>query len=92
MGDNTDANAAMAATPPRADAPAAAQFQPMPELSSDDRSKDEFTVRLALLADEILKAHGKDFTMGVLVLSARFIAEGRPLIKRAADPEGRAPG
>jgi hypothetical protein len=92
MGDNTDANAAMAATSPRGDAPSAAQFQPMPELSSDDRSKDEFYVRLALLADEMLKAHGKDFTMGVLVLSARFIAEGKPLIKRRADEDGRQPG
>jgi hypothetical protein len=36
----------------------------------------------------MLAKHGKDFAMGVLVLSARFIAEGKPLIKR----EGRTSG
>jgi hypothetical protein len=30
----------------------------------------------------VIARHGKDFAMGVLVLSARFIAEGKPLIKR----------
>jgi hypothetical protein len=74
------------------DARQAAQFQPVPELSSEDRSKDEFTVRLALVADAMLKAHGKDFTMGALILSARFIAEGRPLIMRAPDEQGAPPG
>lgn len=91
MSNETDGNAAIA---PRNDAPSAAagQFQPMPGLSTEDRSKDEFTVRIALLADEMLKAHGKDFTMGVLVLSARFIAEGRPLIRRAPNEDGAASG
>jgi hypothetical protein len=90
MGNEADTLAAT--QPPRAEAQAAAgPFEPMPELSSDDRSKDEFYVRLALLADEMLKAHGKDFTMGVLVLSARFIAEGRPLIRRVSNESGTAP-
>jgi hypothetical protein len=26
-------------------------------------------------------AHGKDFAMGALILTARFIAEGKPLTK-----------
>ena len=30
----------------------------------------------------MIAAHGKDFAMGALILSARFIAEGRPLTKR----------
>jgi hypothetical protein len=33
----------------------------------------------------MIAAHGKDFAMGALVLTARFIAEGKPLIK----PEAR---
>lgn len=61
-----------------------ANFEPIPELSNEDRSKDEFFVRLALLTDEMLKAHGKDFAMGTLVLAARFMAEGKPLIKRGS--------
>ena len=59
-----------------------ADFSPMPGLANDDKSKDAMFVRLAFVADAMLKAHGKDFTMGALVLAARFIAEGKPLIKR----------
>jgi hypothetical protein len=51
-------------------------------LSEEDRSKDEFFVKLARLGDAMIAAHGKDFAMGALILSARFIAEGRPLTKR----------
>jgi hypothetical protein len=50
-------------------------------LSEEDRSKDEFFVRLANVAEAMIAAHGKDFAMGALVLTARFIAEGRPLVK-----------
>ena len=35
-----------------------------------------------LSAEAMIAAHGKDFAMGALILSARFIAEGRPLTKR----------
>ena len=56
-----------------------------PELSEEDRSKDELFVKLAHLAEAMIAAHGKDFAMGGLVLTARFIAEGKPLIK----PEAR---
>jgi hypothetical protein len=52
-----------------------------PKLSEEDRSKDEFFVRLAQVAEAMVAAHGKDFAMGALVLTARFIAEGKPLIK-----------
>ena len=54
-------------------------------LSEEDRSKDEFFVRLAQVAEAMIDAHGKDFAMGALVLTARFIAEGKPLTK----PEAR---
>ena len=50
-------------------------------LSEEDRSKDEFFVKLAGVAEAMIAAHGKDFAMGALVLTARFIAEGKPLAK-----------
>ena len=50
-------------------------------LSEEDRSKDEFFVKLAHVAKEMIVAHGKDFAMGALVLTARFIVEGKPLTK-----------
>jgi len=51
------------------------------QLSTEDRSKDEFFVKLADVAEAMVAAHGKDFAMGALVLTARFIAEGKPLTK-----------
>jgi hypothetical protein len=62
-------------------------FDPMPGLANEDKSKDELFVRLAFVADAMLKTHGKDFAMGTLVLAARFIAEGKPLIKRKQETE-----
>ena len=52
-----------------------------PELSDEDKSKDVFFERVGRLSDEMIAKHGKDFAMGVLVLAARFVAEGRPLRK-----------
>ena len=51
------------------------------ELTEEDRSKNEFFVKLAGVAEAMIAAHGKDFAMGALVLTARFIAEGKPLAK-----------
>jgi hypothetical protein len=51
------------------------------DLNEEDRSKDELMVRLAPVAEDRIAKHGKDFAMGGLILAARFIAEGRPLIK-----------
>lgn len=56
-------------------------------MSDEDASKDAFFNRIGLLAEEMSNAHGKDFAMGVLILAARFLAEGKPL-KRS--PEGEA--
>jgi hypothetical protein len=50
-------------------------------LSEEDRSKDEFFVKLAHVAEAMIATHGKDFAMGALILTARFIAEGKPLTK-----------
>jgi hypothetical protein len=55
------------------------------QLTEEDRSKDEFFLKLADVAEAMIAAHGKDFAMGALVLTARFIAEGRALTK----PEAR---
>lgn len=47
------------------------------ELTAEDESKDEFFERLAKLSEEMVAKHGKDFSMGALVLAARWIAENR---------------
>jgi hypothetical protein len=46
-------------------------------MNDEQRAKDEFFLRVGALADEMVKAHGEDFAMGVLVLAARWIAEGK---------------
>ena len=47
-------------------------------MSTDkDASKDNFFKRVGDLAQEMIAAHGEDFAMGVLILTARFIAEGK---------------
>ncbi len=51
-------------------------------MTEDDTSKDRFFERVGELAEAMIAAHGKDFTMGTLVLAARFIAEGKPLTKQ----------
>jgi hypothetical protein len=51
-------------------------------LSEDDCSKDAFFVQVAEVADAMIVRHGKEFAIGTLVLAAKFIAEGRPLVKR----------
>ncbi|MBC7583368.1 hypothetical protein FNL55_24385 [Tardiphaga sp. vice352] len=55
------------------------------ELSEEDRSKDAFFVQLADIAEAMIARHGKDFAMGTLVLTARFIAEDKPLTKPAVN-------
>jgi hypothetical protein len=55
-------------------------------LSEEDQSKDMFFVRLAELAEAMIARHGKDFAMGTLLLSARFIAENKPLTRRSNGP------
>ena len=53
-------------------------------MNDEDKSKDAFFERIGALAEEMIAAHGKDFTMGALVLAARFIAEGKPLARPQA--------
>jgi hypothetical protein len=46
------------------------------ELTAEDKSKDAFFEKIAKLSEEMVAAHGKEFSMGALVLGARWIAEG----------------
>ena len=52
------------------------------ELGEEERSKDDFFVQIAEIAEAMIARHGKDFAIGTFVLSAKFIAEGKPLINR----------
>ncbi|MBR0897661.1 hypothetical protein JQ616_22145 [Bradyrhizobium tropiciagri] len=56
---------------------------PQPDMGEEARSKDAFFIRLAEITEAMIAAHGRDFATGALVLSAKFVAEGKPLIKRA---------
>lgn len=47
------------------------------ELTAEQKSKDAFFEKIAKLSEEMIAAHGKEFSMGALVLGARWIAEGR---------------
>ena len=52
------------------------------ELSEEDKSKDAFFVQVAEIAEAMIARHGKDFAMGTMLLSAKFIAEGKPFGNR----------
>ena len=52
-------------------------------MNEEDKSKDRFFERVGELAEEMIAAHGKDFATGTLILAARFIVEGKPLVKKA---------
>jgi hypothetical protein len=62
------------------------------ELSEEDKSKDAFFVRVAEIAEAMIARHGKDFAMGTMLLSAKFIAEGKPFVNRTGggDDNGNA--
>jgi hypothetical protein len=47
------------------------------ELTAEEESKDAFFQRIALLGEEMIAAHGRDFATGALVLAARWISDGR---------------
>lgn len=47
------------------------------ELTNEEKSKDAFFEKIAKLSEEMVAVHGKEFSMGALVLGARWIAEGR---------------
>jgi hypothetical protein len=47
------------------------------QLTAEEQSKDAFFQQLAKLSEQMVAKHGKDFSMGALVLAARWIAENR---------------
>lgn len=49
------------------------QTEPSPE----EQSKDAFFEQLAKISEEMVAKHGKEFSMGALVLAARWIAENK---------------
>jgi hypothetical protein len=57
--------------------------------SEEQRSKDAFFVQIAEIADAMIARHGKEFTMGALILAARFIAENRPLVTQRSGRDDR---
>lgn len=54
---------------------------PSEALNGEDRSKDEFFAEVGDIAERMIEKHGKDFAIGVLIIGARFIAEGKPLTR-----------
>lgn len=53
------------------------QNRPQTRLTPEEESKDAFFTRLGQLSEEMVARHGREFTMGALVLAARWIAENR---------------
>ncbi|MFB9267287.1 hypothetical protein ACFFWD_29710 [Bradyrhizobium erythrophlei] len=51
---------------------------------NETESKDQFFKELAEISERMIAAHGKEFSMGALVLAARFIAENKPFERSAA--------
>lgn len=54
-------------------------------MSDEQISKDQFFNEIGTIAEAMIAAHGKDFAMGVLVLAARWIAEGKSFSDRRRD-------
>ena len=63
-----------------------------PELSEESGSKDAFFAQVAEVAEAMIARHGRDFAIGTLVLAAKFIAEGKPLVNRSDDGEVKGAG
>jgi len=47
------------------------------ELTDEEKRKDAFFQRIALIGEEMIAAHGREFATGAFVLAARWISEGR---------------
>lgn len=54
---------------------------------NDSAEKDLSFRKVAALAEEMIAAHGKDFTMGAFILAARFIAQDKPFSKEGMQEE-----
>jgi hypothetical protein len=60
------------------------------ELTDEEKSKDAFFQRIALIGEEMIAAHGKEFAVGAFVLAARWISEGRMGAKIVQKTEAEA--
>jgi len=47
------------------------------KLTAEEESKDMYFRQVAEIAEKMIADHGKDFSMGTLVLAARWIAQGK---------------
>lgn len=47
------------------------------QLTEEEKSKDAFFQRIALIGEEMIAAHEREFAVGAFVLAARWISEGR---------------
>jgi hypothetical protein len=57
------------------------------ELTDEEKSKDALFQRIALIGEEMIAAHGREFAVGAFVLAARWITEGRMGAKVKAKPD-----
>ncbi len=64
--------------------------EPPVELTAEEKSKDAFFQRIALIGEEMIAAHGREFATGAFVLAARWISEGRMGAKVVAPSDARA--
>lgn len=60
------------------------------EPAEGEITKDEFFRRVAVIADDMIGAYGREFAMGALILAARFIAEGKSFNRDEAPPNPSA--
>lgn len=58
-------------------------------LTEEEKSKDAFFQRIALIGEEMIAAHGREFAVGAFVLAARWISEGRMGGKAEAQKSAR---
>jgi len=65
--------------------------EPKAELTADEQSKDAFFQRIAMIGEEMIAAHGREFATGAFVLAARWISEGRMGAKVVAPADTRTP-
>ena len=59
-------------------------------MTDEEASKDRFFKELGMIAERMIAAHGKDFAMGVLVLAARWIAEGKSFAEHRGASDDKA--
>jgi hypothetical protein len=59
------------------------------ELTAEEKSKDKFFQRIALIGEEMVATHGRDFATGAFVLAARWISEGRMGARTDSGTEAR---